>query len=147
MAWAMKHRVSPEALYELGQITGQRSVHHVPDGRDDIRLAVQSWGGALWRNNSGAYTDRTKRPVRQVRYGLGNDSAALNDVFKSSDYIGIAPGGRFLAVEWKPRGWRYMPGDKHTTAQAAFLGRVNELGGVGTFATCAGEVARAINQA
>lgn len=144
MAWAMKHGVQPAALYELGQIIGQRQVQHVPNGQDDIRLTVQSWGGMLLRNNSGAYTDKTRRVVR---YGLGNDSAALNKVFKSSDYIGIAPGGKFLAVEWKPRGWRYMPGDEHTAAQATFLARVNELGGIGTFATCAGDVARAINQA
>lgn len=72
--------------------------------------------GVMWRNNSGACTDATGR---LVRYGLGNDSAQINKVMKSSDLIGITPTlitpemvgyylGVFTAMETKPSNWK-MP--------------------------------------
>ena len=82
-----------------------------------IRLAhCEATNGQIWRNNVGACTDNTGR---QIRYGLGNDSAQLNAAVKSSDLIGITPTlitpdmvGYWLVVftayEVKRPGWR-MP--------------------------------------
>ncbi len=148
--WVMRWGIDPRAAAELFHLAGLASVtvtsSPAPVGateyriQNDIRQAIDAWGGAVWRNNSGACKDETGR---QIRYGLGNDSAALNKVVKSSDLIGIAPGGRFLAVEVKPADWRY--GDARSVAQGNFLRRVNELGGIGTFASNVADVARAIN--
>ena len=108
-----------------------------------IRLAAPSHGWALLRNNSGAATDANGRTVR---YGLGNDSAKINAVFKSADLIGIrrvviTPNmvgqviGQFAAVEVKAPGWRLTPGDKRAQAQAKFGEWVTTRGGVFVFAT------------
>lgn len=150
-AWAARHGVGPVAVIELQKLLGivgpiipQTEVE--PNASEThvqacVRLEVERWGGTTWRNNSGACVDATGR---QVRYGLANDSAKLNAKFKSSDLIGIAPGGRFLAVECKPRGWRYMSTDRER-AQLAFITRVNELGGIAGFATCVHDVARMVD--
>jgi hypothetical protein len=85
--------------------------------QQQARLAHARLPGAQnWRNNSGACTDQTGR---LIRYGLGNDSAQLNAVIKSSDLIGITPVliqphmvgyhlGVFTALECKPSDWK-MP--------------------------------------
>jgi hypothetical protein len=150
-AWADRHGIGEAALRELEAMISAGGRDQVaPDavtrpGPDAARLAVDQWGGMLLRNNSGVAKDPNGRPVR---YGLGNDSARLNEVFKSSDYIGITPPGatcgpgRFLAVEWKPAGWRFMPGDLHSQGQANFLARVNQLGGIGIFATHGEDIRR-----
>lgn len=152
IAWAYRHGVTGVALDELMDIvcgpavavtTLEPAYISETAGGNRARELVQQWGGWLMRNNNGVAT--REGDGRPVRYGLGNDSAQLQRVCKSSDYCGLAPRGRFLAVEWKRRGWTYS-GDDRERAQAAFLKRVNELGGIGTFATCVGDVARAINQ-
>ena len=51
-----------------------------------IRLDAAYLGVDLWRNNNGAFEDKTGR---WVRYGLCNDSAALAKLVKSSEVIGI----------------------------------------------------------
>lgn len=103
---------------------------------EDFRLLAYRAGFLLMRNNSGAARDATGR---QVRYGLGNDSAELCRVRKSSDWIGIAPSGRFLAIEQKPRGWKFT-NTEHERAQLAFLNDVLRRGGIADFATCWFEV-------
>ena len=108
-----------------------------------LRLAAAKRGAALWRNNSGACRDETGR---LIRYGLGNDSAKLNAVWKSSDLIGITPVritpdmigraiGVFTAVEVKREDWvwRATPREK---AQNQFLKDVARRGGIGLFANC-----------
>jgi hypothetical protein len=68
-----------------------------------------------WRNNTGS----AKIGGRFVRYGYPG----------SSDWLGICPGGRFLAVECKrPQGGRL------SELQRDFLGLVNRNGGVGIVA-------------
>jgi hypothetical protein len=77
------------------------------------RLAIQAAGGVAWRNNTGALPNPdTGVPVR---FGLGNDSARINEVFKMGDLVGIYQ-GIFCMWECKPPGWRYT-GTKREVAQ------------------------------
>jgi hypothetical protein len=95
----------------------------------------------------------TDQTGRLIRFGLGNESPALNARWKSSDLIGILPVlvqpshvgktlGVFLAVETKKPGWRLTPGDKRGQAQAAFLQSVRGFGGVGGFCCTAEDFAK-----
>ncbi|MFA5387028.1 MAG: hypothetical protein WC322_01375 [Candidatus Paceibacterota bacterium] len=95
-------------------------------------ISAHKYGAKLWRNNSGALLDTRGVPVR---FGLGNVSARLNAVYKSSDYIGITREGMFVACEMKPPGWRYT-GNAHERAQLAFINDVIAHGGRGGFVTC-----------
>jgi hypothetical protein len=145
--WASKHGISPQALGELLAVLdpdrGGRP-DRVPAGSMKSEAAVQAAlqieaakrGGVLWRNNSGACV---AADGRQVRYGLANTSAKINEHFKSSDLIGIGPGGRFMAVEVKEPGWR-KPTTERETAQNNFLNVVRALGGIGLFAQSVGDV-------
>lgn len=112
-----------------------------------VRLAAAQLGFHLWRNNSGAgkiITD--KGESRFIRWGLANDSEALNKRLKSSDLIGIVPVtitpdmvgktiGVFGAVEIKDVGWRYNPNNEREVAQLAFIELVRTLGGRAEFIT------------
>jgi hypothetical protein len=95
-----------------------------------LRLAAQELGGVLWRNNSGALPNPTGRPIR---FGLGHDSAEQYSRWKSSDLIGIAPGGYFWAVEAKTENWTWK-GTQREIAQAAFHRNVAMMGGIAGFA-------------
>lgn len=99
----------------------------------------------LLRNNSGAgLIDQGKYGVRQVRWGLGNTSKAMNEVRKSSDEIGwtevvITPemvGKKvavFTAVECKEPKWKWS-GTPEEMAQFNFIKSVLNAGGMGGFA-------------
>ena len=102
-----------------------------------IRVAIPRLGWHFWRNNLGA---GKLENGQFVRWGLANDSAALNARLKSSDLIGIIPTvitqdmvgktvGVFGAVECKAEGWRFNPNDPHEQAQKAFIDLVRLLGG------------------
>lgn len=78
-----------------------------------------------------------------MRYGLGNESAALNKKYKSSDLIGITPLvitadmvgrklGIFTAIEVKKEGWDYS-GTRGEKAQNNFLEMIRSFGGYGFF--------------
>lgn len=102
------------------------------DVQDACVLLAPRYGARLWRNNSGALRDARGR---LVRFGLGNVSAELNRLWKSSDLIGHTARGRFVAVECKEEGWT-MLGRRWTdreTAQARFLLGVAMAGGLGMF--------------
>jgi hypothetical protein len=99
----------------------------------------------MFRNNVGALQDKTKR---LVRYGLANESEAMNKVLKSSDYVGWRPFliqphhvgyiiAQFVAREMKEPGWQYA-GDDHEAAQLACINMINADGGDACFATGAG---------
>lgn len=118
--------------------------------QQQVRLALARLGAQVWRNNSGACTDDTGR---LIRYGLGNDSAQLNAVIKSSDLVGVVPVtitpemvgrtiGVFVAVECKRPGWHLTPGDKRGQAQQRFIDLVREVGGLGGFATDPADLAQ-----
>ena len=74
-------------------------------------LALSAAGCIVWRNNTGVLSDRNGRPVR---FGL---------CVGSSDIIGIAPDGRFLAVEVK------AATGKASDAQQRFIAAVRKAGG------------------
>ena len=113
-----------------------------------IRLAAPSYGARLWRNNVGAC--RTD-DGRQLRFGLGNDSAKINAHFKSSDLIGIEPVviqpwmvgmtiGQFLAVEVKSDDFVARESDQRYVGQRNFHNIVTSLGGRAMFAKSVSDV-------
>lgn len=103
----------------------------------EIRLGLaRDFRAPTWRNNVGVLLDATGRPVR---YGLANDSQALNRGLKSADLIGIGPGGRFLSIEAKREGWTYR-GTGREKAQAAWRDLVLHHGGLALIATSYEEV-------
>lgn len=102
------------------------------DVQDACVILAPRYGARLMRNNSGALPDRRGIPVR---FGLGNVSKALNEVWKSADLIGWLACGRFMAVECKAPGWslfnhKLTPEER---AQAAFLLDVAWNGGFAMF--------------
>lgn len=116
--WATRHHVGHDALAELSAILGSTSNDETGDARESnvqsrVRLAAAGQGMRLWRNNVGAIKDERGVPVR---YGLANDSKALNDRLKSHDLIGwrrllIGPHmvgstvAQFVSIECKREDW------------------------------------------
>lgn len=99
-----------------------------------VRLEAAQRGMLLWRNNNGA---GFMKDGRFIRWGLANDSAALNAVCKSSDLIGIGRHGQFVARECKAPGWKFT-GTPREIAQRAFINIVNSHGGDAAFVTSEG---------
>ncbi len=146
--WATRYGVSGEALRQLLAIVTPPRTSET-GGKPRSEAAVQSGiiersyrvGAALWRNNSGAMFNEQNQ---MVRFGLGNDSKKINDVWKSPDLVGIWPRritpldvgtviGQFMGCEVKESGWR-GPTSDHEKAQAAALSNFRALGGIGIFA-------------
>lgn len=109
--------------------------------QQEVRLEYARRGYQLFRNNSGAFRDDAGR---MIRFGLGNDSAQVNAVVKSSDLIGWQPViitpemvghmiARFVSLECKPPGWHLTPGDKRGQAQKRWLDMVTRDGGEARF--------------
>lgn len=154
--WAQRWCIGPDALADLRRRLGAQNTGLPAGGfgtgsearvQNLVRLEASRAGARLWRNNVGAYhTD----DGRFVRYGLANESPAMNESFKSSDLIGLRPVviteahvgsvlGQFLAREIKHEGWRYS-GDNHEKAQLNFLQLVAALGGDAAFANSEGTI-------
>lgn len=149
-AWAARHAVSPAALQDLIYTLGLAAPGPVPpppgmqtEAAIQVRAQIEHarrTGGRMFRNNSGAFKDETGR---LVRYGLGNTSAQINKVIKSSDLIGITPTtcpcghiyGVFTAMEAKAPGWKFRESDERAVAQFAFGKLVVSLGGIFKFIT------------
>jgi hypothetical protein len=142
--WALKHRISPEAIRDLCQsaIFQPQDVDPEEDKRleapiqRDVRLASARAGKMLFRNNRGA---GRMESGNHVRYGLANDSKKFGDAWKSGDLIGwesivITPEwvghtiARFLSVEIKRGDWKFS-GTKEELAQAKWAALVNLSGG------------------
>jgi hypothetical protein len=110
--------------------------------QSELRLRIAHEGRTiLFRNNSGAITDKTGRVVR---YGLANDSARVNEVLKSGDLIGwtkvvITPEmvgqtvAIFTSIECKREGWEPDPKDKREEAQRNWAKAVSNAGGIARF--------------
>ena len=147
--WAKRWGVPPEALSDLKQIVGV--FNYVPPAskaqseagnQQDIRLAYARVGVPLWRNNVGAVMTDTGG---MVRYGLANDSKAVNTQIKSGDLIGITPHmirpedvgltlGVFTSIEVKRSNWRYT-GTPRENAQLNWALLVISLGGKACFSS------------
>lgn len=152
-AWAHRHGVSHAALHDLRVSLlhlDQTPVEEIPGMSEGavqarVRLEAPRRGVKLWRNNVGVLEDARGVPVR---YGLANDSKALNSVLKSADLIGIRPVlvthehmgktiGQFVSREIKHSGWTYG-GTPREVAQQNWAALVLSCGGDACFATGVG---------
>lgn len=149
--WAQRHGISTEAMVELRQLMVAPGDHELPPasgGNSEsavqavVRLEAAKKGLRLWRNNVGVLLDQRRVPVR---YGLANDSKAVNEVMKSADLIGIRPViiaqhhmgttiGQFVSRECKRPCWVYTGRDRES-AQLAWAQLVTAMGGDAAFAT------------
>jgi len=140
----------PEAAAELRAMTAAAIVP-TPAGFEGftekaiaqrVRAEAFAAGRILWRNNVGALLDARGVPVR---YGLMNESKAMNERNKSPDYIGIKPVfitpdllgtviGQFYARETKEANWTYT-GTPHEIAQLNAITIINNYGGDAAFTT------------
>lgn len=152
LEWQRKHGITAEALADLVTMVGvdvPRSTKDTSEARvqDEARLLASKMGWRLFRNNVGVLKDERGVPVR---YGLCNDSPAMNKRIKSSDLIGIRPVvitpdmvgstiGQFVAREVKKAGWKYK-GTEHEQAQLAFGTLIIGLGGDFRFWSGEGEL-------
>lgn len=152
LEWQRKHGITAEALADLVAMVGldvPRSTKNTPEARvqDEARLLASKMGWRLFRNNVGVLKDERGVPVR---YGIANDSPAMNKRIKSSDLIGIRPVvithnmvgstiGQFVAREVKKAGWKYK-GTEHEQAQLAFGTLIIGLGGDFKFYNGEGEL-------
>ena len=144
-AWALDWGVSSEAISDLQRrmgLMGQPTAPELVGGSESaaqalVRLEAAKQGWPMWRNNVGALLDQRGRPVR---YGLANDSPALNARVKSADLIGIRPMtvagrtiGQFVSREIKAPGWRYT-GTPREQSQLRWAEIILALGGDAAFA-------------
>lgn len=147
--WAKRWGVNYQALQDLRNTLGMDGGHIMPiSGNSEmaiqaaVRLEAAQKGIRLWRNNVGVLKDARGVPIR---YGLANDSHAVNAKFKSADLIGIRPVlvqqghvgniiGQFVSREIKKPGWAYR-GDAREEAQLRWAHMVLALGGDAGFAT------------
>lgn len=144
--WAIRHQVPAAALHELMAMFGTYGNEGQPTTRaaglseaavqNNVRLEAARRGMRLWRNNVGGNE-------KGLRWGLANDSAAVNKVLASSDLIGIDPSpitpdmvgqprGQFVAAECKEGAWSYT-GTEREVAQFNFIKLVVALGGRAMF--------------
>lgn len=150
--WAARWGVSMAAIRDLeqvlgcapeGQLLGNPDEHGEGGAQARIRLAAAETPGLyLFRNNVGALKDERGR---LVRFGLANDSKAMNDTIKSGDLIGlrrveITPAmvgsciGQFVSVECKAPGWSFT-GTPREVAQRRWADLVLAMGGHAVFAS------------
>ncbi len=147
--WALKHHVSIEALDELRgvfrlDLPAPAATHGGSEAAVQVRVRLEAakLGIRLFRNNVGVLMDETGRPVR---YGLANESKAVNERIKSADLIGVRPVvitpehvgqtfGLFVSREIKAAGWRYSGTDREL-AQLAWAKMIMSCGGDACFAT------------
>lgn len=158
-AWAIRHGVSMDALAELRMLVWEQSadvlVPPPPTGAKDheayvqseVRLEAGRKGVRLYRNNVGVLEDSRGVPVR---FGLANDSAAMNERLKSPDLVGWRPVtitpemigrviGQTVMRECKKRGWVYTGTDREQ-AQWRFISLAQNDGCDAAFTTGPGSL-------
>jgi hypothetical protein len=144
--WAGRHGVSHAALDELERMLGLEDLQPSlkreagkSEGavQNNLRLHLAQYPNwRVWRNNVGALKDSRGVPVR---YGLANDSPAMNEKFKSSDLIcgekiQITQEmiGQWILqhvhIECKAEGWEYT-GTERERAQLRWLMMIVLAGG------------------
>lgn len=112
-----------------------------------VRLEAGRLGFPLWRNNVGA---GVMQNGSFVRWGLANDSKAVNERMKSSDLVGLRPIiiqphhvgsmiGQFVSREIKRSNWVWS-GTPEELAQSRWMELVLSLGGDAAFATGEGSL-------
>ena len=134
--WAAKWRVPEQALKELCDI--QSLIAPTPGDKSEravqslVRMEAARRGIHLFRNNVGA---GTLDNGSFLRWGLANDSAAVNRVVKSADLIGIAPRvilpsqvGQTVGV-FVSREVKRAKGGVTSPAQIRWATLINKLGG------------------
>lgn len=135
--WAAEWGVPAAAMHDLQY---RLTVAITPPGQSaqsegavqqQVRLEAAEKRILLFRNNVGALQDESGR---FVRYGLANDSKALNTRVKSGDLVGLRPGGQFVSREIKRAGWKYS-GDEREIAQLRWIELIQAHGGDAAFAT------------
>lgn len=151
-AWQQRWNLPPQAMGELALALvplPSAAVSATSEGATQAKLRGDApyLSCHLWRNNNGAWSERDPqgKVTRVVRYGVANDSEKINNVFKSSDLIGITPVkilphqvgktmGIFTAIEVKKPSWT-RPENDRDKAQANFIKAINSNGGLGSFIT------------
>ncbi len=153
-AWARRWRLPPQAVHELrAELLGLDGTPGAVPGRSEaavqaaVRIEASRKGLRLWRNNVGAVTTAEGR---LIRFGLANDSVAVNSALKSGDLIGIRPRviepgdvgcliGQFVSREVKHSGWQYT-GAEREVAQANWAALIQSLGGDACFCSSEGSL-------
>jgi hypothetical protein len=149
-AWQARHGISDMAMMDLMATLarGYSQTVSAPAGMSEagvtslVRMEAQSKGVLLFRNQVGAFEDKTGR---WVRFGLANDSKAMNETLKSGDWIGIRPKlitpemvgsviGQFVSREIKEAGWTYS-GKGREGAQNNWNALITSRGGDACFAS------------
>lgn len=149
--WAAKHNISPEALADLQTMlfndvlpqTVRPAGMSERAGQQRIRIEAPKHRVRLFRNNVGACEDAEGN---FIRYGLANESKAMNEKVKSHDLVGITPViitpqmvggflGVFTSIECKRPGWSYR-GTAREVAQLNWAQIIISMGGIAQFATC-----------
>ena len=147
--WAAKHNLPYEAVYELMVAMGLNDYQLITEVdttseagvQSRIRLEASQKGCRLWRNNVGA---GMLEDGSFIRWGLANETKAMNKKTKSSDLIGIRPVlitqemvgqtiGQFIAREVKAGDWNFTATEREE-AQLNFIQLVVSLGGDAAFA-------------
>ena len=124
-------------------IVGNNALMNENPIQQRVRLLAANSGWLLWRNNVGVYIDKRGIPVR---YGLANDTSAMNKRIKSADLIGIRPVlitpdmvgkiiGQFVSIEVKRSDWKPGADPEREQAQQHWADIVNEQGGYAKFST------------
>ena len=149
--WALTWGIPQEALDDLE--ARQVMFEYEADGynakgseaytQSMIRLAAPTAGYTLWRNNVGALPDKRGRIVR---FGLANDSKAMNLTMKSADLIGwqtkvVTPemvGSKvaiFTSIECKKADWQPGEDADREKAQGRWCSMVLAAGGIACITT------------
>ena len=145
-AWAAKHGIPYTALNELMVMMGTSIDPVGVAGQSEagvqsrIRLEASQKGLRLWRNNVGA---GMLEDGSFIRWGLANETKAMNKITKSSDLIGIRPVlitqemvgqtiGQFVAREVKAGDWFYTATEREV-AQLNFIQLALSLGADAAF--------------
>lgn len=146
--WATKWQIPPEAVADYYKQLTETGETFAADGTSEsavqaeVRLEASRQGKRLMRNNVGA---GVLENGRFMRWGLMNESEALNRRIKSHDLIGWQPVtirhdhvgttiAQFLSREVKAPGWMYS-GTEREQAQLRFAELVNAAGGDAKFIT------------
>ena len=102
---------------------------------NEIMLALSEAGCAVFRNNTGqAWLGKTIHQAGDQVTLQGAHKIPFGLCVGSADLIGIAPGGRFLAVEVKVPASAARRAGRVSPEQRDFLAAINAAGGIGGIA-------------